>query len=65
MLCNALGILLAASEADLDAETMGLVAERDGARAGGDYPRADAIRRDLEARGWVVEDGPDGTRLHR
>jgi len=65
VLCNALGILLAASEADLDAETMGLVAERDGARAGGDYPRADAIRRDLEARGWVVEDGPDGTRLHR
>jgi len=65
VLCNALGILLAASEADLDAETMGLVAERDGARADGDYPRADAIRRDLEARGWVVEDGPDGTRLHR
>jgi cysteinyl-tRNA synthetase len=41
------------------------VAERDRTRAAGDYPRADAIRRELEAEGWVVEDGPEGTRLHR
>jgi cysteinyl-tRNA synthetase len=65
VLCDALGLPLAGSEPDLDAETVGLVAQRDQARADGDYPHADAIRRDLEARGWVVEDGSDGTRLHR
>ncbi len=65
VLSGALGLPLAGAESELDAETAGLVAERDGARAGGDYLRADAIRRDLEARGWVVEDGSDGTRLHR
>ena len=42
-----------------------LVAERDATRAAGDYDRADAIRAELEEHGWVVEDGPDGTRLHR
>ena len=35
--------------------------ERDEARAGRDWARADAIRAELQAAGWRVEDGPDGT----
>ncbi|HVA02217.1 MAG TPA: cysteine--tRNA ligase [Acidimicrobiales bacterium] len=65
VLCNALGLPLAGAGPAVDAEVAALVSERDLARTGGDYARADAIRGDLEARGWVVEDGPDGTRLHR
>jgi cysteinyl-tRNA synthetase len=65
VLCNALGLPLAGAGPALDADVAALVSERDLARAGGDYPRADAIREELEALGWVVEDGSDGTRLHR
>jgi cysteinyl-tRNA synthetase len=65
VLCGALGLALAGSEPGLDAETAGLVAERDRARASGHYDRADTIRTTLEDRGWVVEDGTGGTRLHR
>ncbi|MGI9023015.1 MAG: cysteine--tRNA ligase [Acidimicrobiales bacterium] len=38
---------------------------RDEARDGRDWAAADAIRRDLEADGWTVEDTPGGTRAHR
>jgi cysteinyl-tRNA synthetase len=63
VLCGALGLALGASEAGLDDETAALVADRDRARGAGDYEQADRDRRELEARGWVVEDGPEGTRL--
>ena len=65
VLCGALGLPLAGSGPGLDAGTAALVAERDQARSDGDYGRADALRQALEAQGWVVEDGPEGTRLHR
>ncbi|HXQ62851.1 MAG TPA: cysteine--tRNA ligase [Acidimicrobiales bacterium] len=64
MLCGALGMPLH-GRVSLDEATKGLVDDRDAARAGRDWDRADAIRRQLEAEGWVVEDGPEGTRLHR
>jgi cysteinyl-tRNA synthetase len=64
VLCGALGLPLAAPGPQLDDETAGLVAERDRARGAGDYDRSDEIRRELESSGWVVEDGPEGTRLH-
>ena len=62
---RASGLELGGSEPGLDAETTALVVERDRARGSGRYDRADAIRHELEAKGWVVEDGPEGTRLHR
>jgi cysteinyl-tRNA synthetase len=35
------------------------------ARAAKDWALADAIRAELEADGWHVEDGPNGGELHR
>ena len=65
VLCGALGLVLRATSAEVDDATRALVAERDAARAAGEWDRADAIRRDLEDSGWTVEDTPEGTRLHR
>ncbi len=65
ILCGALGLALGGTAPEVDAAAAALVAERDATRAAGDYGRADAIRAELEGSGWVVEDGPDGTRLHR
>jgi cysteinyl-tRNA synthetase len=50
---------------ELDEEAAALAAERDEARHNKDYARADAIRRELVARGWVVEDTPRGTIVRR
>ncbi len=60
-----LGLRLVASGADLDAETARLIARRDQARAERAWAVADRYRDDLVARGWVVEDGPDGTVVRR
>jgi cysteinyl-tRNA synthetase len=37
----------------------------DTARAGGDYATADALRAELQADGWTVETGRDGTTVRR
>ncbi len=51
---------------DLDAgEIDRLVEERRQAKAGRDFPRADAIREELAERGIVLEDTPQGTRWKR
>ncbi len=65
VLCGAVGLTLGGAEPALDPDTAALVADRDRARAAGRYNEADAIRQELEALGWVVGDGPEGTRLHR
>jgi cysteinyl-tRNA synthetase len=45
-------------------EVVSLVEEREKARAGRDFARADAVRDQILAFGWVVEDTPQGPRLH-
>ena len=42
-----------------------LVAERDAARAGRDFARADQLRAELAARGWEVMDTADGSTVAR
>ncbi|MBI4703714.1 MAG: cysteine--tRNA ligase [Deltaproteobacteria bacterium] len=60
-----LGVLPPEAAAGLPADVEALVAEREQARASRDFARADAIRAQLAAAGWVVEDRADGPRLRR
>jgi cysteinyl-tRNA synthetase len=46
-------------------ELLARARERDQARAGGDYARADALRDELQAAGWEVRDTAEGTVLYR
>jgi len=64
---DALGLSLggAGGTAEIPPEVTALAAERDEARSARDWGRADAIRDELVAAGWVVEDGPEGTTLRR
>jgi cysteinyl-tRNA synthetase len=47
-------------EATLDDEVEGLIAARQAARAGKDWAEADRLRDELDARGIVLEDTPEG-----
>ena len=53
-------------EGELDADDIeSLLAQREEARANGDYAAADKIRDDLAERGITIEDGASGTRWRR
>jgi cysteinyl-tRNA synthetase len=64
-MARAVGLELHAGTGEIDAASAELVRQRDLARAEKDYARADALRAELQARGWTVEDGPEGTEIHR
>ncbi len=64
-LCAVLGLPLRGGRGEVDADAAELVRLRDRARAERDWPTADAVRAQLEEAGWVVEDGPAGTRIRR
>ncbi len=56
----------AADEGDAVPDGIQALADaRTAARAERDWARADALRDELEAAGWVVIDGPEGSRLER
>jgi len=42
---------------------VGLAEAREAARAAGDFARADALRDEIEGRGWEVQDVSEGFRL--
>jgi cysteinyl-tRNA synthetase len=56
---------LLAPAAEADPEAVGLLDEREKARAERDFERADRIREQLAERGWEVRDTPGGARLVR
>ena len=62
---SALGLVLDAGGDEVPAEVLALAAQRDAARAARDFAAADAIREQLGADGWIVEDGADGTQVRR
>jgi cysteinyl-tRNA synthetase len=55
-ICSAVGFQLAAVE--------NLARLRDEARGAKDWPEADRLRDEIRARGYEVEDTPEGTRVH-
>jgi cysteinyl-tRNA synthetase len=52
-------------EAEVPAELQTLLDQRQAARKAKDFKRADAIRDELKAKGWMLEDTPKGARLKR
>ncbi len=65
LLAAALGVPLRAASAEVDEAAARLVAQRDEARRSKDFARADAIRDELVALGWTVEDTASGTAIRR
>jgi cysteinyl-tRNA synthetase len=55
----------AAGEAEAPAEIVALMEARTAAKQVRDFARADAVRGELKARGWLVEDTPTGPKLKR
>jgi cysteinyl-tRNA synthetase len=64
-MCRAVGLEIGAPPEALGAGATALAAARDEARRRGDYAAADALRDQLQADGWVVEDTPKGTVIRR
>jgi cysteinyl-tRNA synthetase len=64
-LVGAVGLELGHTGDVVDEESAALVERRDDARRLRDFGTADALRDELTARGWVVEDGPEGTSIRR
>jgi cysteinyl-tRNA synthetase len=55
----------AKSEVEVPAELLALLDERNAARKAKDFKRADTLRDELKAKGWVIEDTPKGARLKK
>ncbi len=55
----------AAGEQAVPAEIAALVAAREEARRQRDWARADGLRDEIQAAGFLLEDGPQGTRVRR
>jgi cysteinyl-tRNA synthetase len=62
---EAFGLCLRGEEEEAGDDVLDLVAQRDAARAGRDWAAADTIRAQLQAMGFVVEDGSQGTVVRR
>ena len=50
---------------EIPAELLSLLDQRQAARTAKDFKRSDAIRDELKAKGWVIEDTPKGPRLKK
>lgn len=64
-LFSVLGIEASRAADELPEAIAELVRERDAARSARDFAAADRLRAEIEGRGFVVEDTPGGTRVHR
>jgi cysteinyl-tRNA synthetase len=62
---GAFGLQLRSDDAPVEKEVADLVLQRDAARTRGDFQTADSIRAELQAMGYIVEDGPNGTIVRR
>jgi len=64
-IAGALGLRLDDSEDEIPADVMALVEERTVAKAARDFARSDAVRDQLAADGWTIEDSSDGPTVRR
>jgi cysteinyl-tRNA synthetase len=62
---GAVGLTLEADVEDVPPVVGDLARRRDDARAAKDWAAADALRDELQAGGWIVEDSPEGTVVRR
>jgi cysteinyl-tRNA synthetase len=62
---SVLGIGAKASTDEIPAEITALLEARQAARAAKDFKKSDAIRDELKAKGWVIEDTPKGPKLKK
>ena len=62
---DAVGLDVVAETDELPPEVLELCRRRDEARAQRDFAAADALRDELTAGGWVVEDTASGTAVRR
>ena len=53
------------TETEVPAEIQALADERSAAKKAKEFKRADAIRDELKAKGWVIEDTPKGIKLKK
>jgi cysteinyl-tRNA synthetase len=60
-----MGLSLLASSDEVDETSKGLVSARDTARSEKNWAEADRLRDELVNLGWVVEDSPSGTQIHK
>jgi cysteinyl-tRNA synthetase len=60
-----LGVGVTVAGNEVPAGLQALLEERQAARKAKDFKRSDAIRDELKAQGWVIEDTPKGARLKR
>jgi cysteinyl-tRNA synthetase len=63
-MCAAFGLTIN-DVGDVDPAMAAKAAELDAARAAKDFARADALRGEIQAAGYVVETTKDGTRVRR
>ena len=61
----AMGLFASVPSGSVDAMATELVGRLDALRAAKDWAAADALRAELQASGWTVEQTRDGTRVHR
>lgn len=62
-LTGVLGLVYNREKDDIPADIVELAEKRQQARAGKDFAAADALRDEITARGYVLEDTPDGPKL--
>lgn len=62
-ICRAVGLALNAGGVEVPVDILARAQARDEARAAKDWAAADAIRDELTASGWLVEDTVDGTQV--